>query len=375
MKLFVSDYIRLWALVLGIGPSLRAVALMNRLVMKQSRRLHFIFADSLLSGRIGPRNCVIGRMSLSRRCGIIGWLGMELLWADLKIAFQACWWKKFFEEGREAADATADIFRLVPLAVFIIVPFMELLLPEALKRRIKLKKWQRKFKVRQVKNSRKQWKIWMDEFLNKVRMGARVCNDEILSFAKLFNNELTLDNISWIKNDDMMILAEGVESLSEPKLRQACRDRGLLGLRSVEEMRQQLRDWLDLSLKHSVPFSLLILSRKLRPEEIVINTMSSLPDEVVDTVDDFTHISYIHSNSLSAGEREEFLRLVNKEKLEKEIDDLDAKIGDSWRLLDRDYDGKLTSEEAAASAMYLKDTLGREGVQERISNLSKGTGK
>lgn len=37
-----------------------------------------------------------------------------------------------------------------------------------------------------------------------------------------------------------MILAEGVDSLSEQVLCQACRDRGLLGLRSVEEMRQQV---------------------------------------------------------------------------------------------------------------------------------------
>ena len=43
-----------------------------------------------------------------------------------------------------------------------------------------------------------------------------------------------------IKNDDKMIQAEGVESLSEAELRQACRDRGLLGLLSVEEMRQQV---------------------------------------------------------------------------------------------------------------------------------------
>ncbi|RVW74745.1 hypothetical protein CK203_047925 [Vitis vinifera] len=51
-----------------------------------------------------------------------------------------------------------------------------------------------------------------------------------------------------------------------------------------------LRDWLDLSLNHSVPSSLLILSRaftvsgKVRPEEAVQATLSSLPDEVVDTV-------------------------------------------------------------------------------------------
>lgn len=37
-----------------------------------------------------------------------------------------------------------------------------------------------------------------------------------------------------------MIQTEGVESLSEAELRQACRDRGLLGLLSVEEMRQQV---------------------------------------------------------------------------------------------------------------------------------------
>jgi len=37
-----------------------------------------------------------------------------------------------------------------------------------------------------------------------------------------------------------MIQAEGVESLSEEELRQACRERGLLGLLLTEEMRQQV---------------------------------------------------------------------------------------------------------------------------------------
>nr|KAJ0199077.1 hypothetical protein LSAT_V11C600309750 [Lactuca sativa] len=59
------------------------------------------------------------------------------------------------------------------------------------------------------------------------------------------------------------------------------------------------------------------------------------------------------------------------QNLEKEIDDVDAKIGDRWRVLDRDYDGKVTHEEMASAAIYLKDTLGKEGVQELITNLSK----
>lgn len=40
----------------------------------------------------------------------------------------------------------------------------------------------------------------------------------------------------------------------------------------------------------------------------------------------------------------------------------------------RDFDGKVTPEEVAGAAMYLKDTLGKEGVQELIRNLSKDRG-
>ncbi|KAH7858196.1 hypothetical protein Vadar_021151 [Vaccinium darrowii] len=104
-------------------------------------------------------------------------------------------------------------------------------------------------------------------------------------------------------------------------------------------------------------------------------------------------LAVLASASSVSTEREEFMRLVNKEielynnmlekevqvdailqNLEKEIDDADAKIGDRWRLLDRDHDGKVTPEEVAAAAMYLKDTSGKEGVQELISNLSKDGG-
>lgn len=43
-----------------------------------------------------------------------------------------------------------------------------------------------------------------------------------------------------IKEDDKLIQAEGVDSLSEAELREDCRERGMLGLLSVEEMRQQV---------------------------------------------------------------------------------------------------------------------------------------
>ncbi|GMH07610.1 hypothetical protein Nepgr_009450 [Nepenthes gracilis] len=550
---------RVWAMLLGIGPALKAVASMSREDWAK-KLLHW--KDEIKS-------------TLQHY-----WLGTKLLWSDIRISsrllLKLAGGKSLSRrERQQLTRTTADIFRLVPFAVFIIVPFMEFLLPvflklfpnmlpstfqdkmkeqEELKRRLNARIEYAKFlqetvkeMAKEVQNSRsgdiRQTAEDLDEFMNKVRKGAPVSNEEILGFAKLFNDELTLDNISRprlvnmckymgirpygtdhylrfrlrkrlreIKEDDKLIQAEGVESLSEAELRQACRDRGLLGLLSAEEMRQQLRDWLDLSLGHSLPSSLLILSRafnvsgKVKPEEAVQATLSSLPDEVVDTIqvtslpsedsvaerrrkleflemqeelikeeeekeeeeqakmketvvsekdvaleemmdptvreaqeqakaetleklDQLCELSralaVLASASSVSREREEFLRLVNKEielynsmvdsegiegegeaekayraarevsdtaetaaddkvssalisrvdamlqKLEKEIDDVDAKIGDRWRLLDRDYDGKVTPEEVASAAMYLKDTLGKDGIQELISRLSK----
>ncbi|KAF3452283.1 hypothetical protein FNV43_RR02716 [Rhamnella rubrinervis] len=40
-------------------------------------------------------------------------------------------------------------------------------------------------------------------------------------------------------------------------------------------------------------------------------------------------------------------------------------------ILSKDYDGKVTPEEVASAAMYLKENLGKEGIQELISSLSK----
>ncbi|XP_057867757.2 uncharacterized protein LOC131075005 isoform X2 [Cryptomeria japonica] len=328
---------RFWVALIGIGPALRAVTLMNR----------EDWARKLLQWK--------GDLSKAMQHY---WMGTKLLWIDVRISFRlllklASGKSLSRRERQQLTRTTADIFRLVPFAVFIIVPFMEFFLPvflkvfpnmlpstfqdkmkeeEDLKRRLNARIEYAKFlqdtlkeMAREIKTSRsgelKQTAEDLDNFLSKVRTGAKVLNEEILGFAKLFNDELTLDNISRprlvnmckymgikpfgtdaylrymlrsrlarIKEDDRMIQSEGIESLSEAELRQACRDRGMLGLLSVEEMRQQLHDWLDLSLNHSVPSSLLILSRaftvsgKVKPEEAVQATLSSLPDELVDSV-------------------------------------------------------------------------------------------
>lgn len=58
-------------------------------------------------------------------------------------------------------------------------------------------------------------------------------------------------------------------------------------------------------------------------------------------------------------------------ELTKEIDDVDTAIGDGWQLLDRDHDGKVTPEEVAAAAAYLRDNLDSSGIEELIGSLSK----
>ncbi|KAG5530437.1 hypothetical protein RHGRI_025403 [Rhododendron griersonianum] len=518
---------RVKAILLGIGPALRAVASMSREDWAK-KLIHW--KDEFIS-------------TLQHY-----WLGFKLLWADVRISsrllLKLAGGKSLSRrERQQLTRTTADIFRLVPVAVFIIIPFMEFLLPvflklfpnmlpstfqdkmkeqEALKRRLRARIEYAKFlqetvkeMAKEVQNSRsgetKKTAEDLDEFLSKVRTGSSVSNDEILGFAKLFNDELTLDNISRL-NFTPASVSEHVQVYGNQSFWNRC----IFAFYASKKI-TMLRDWLDLSLNHSVPSSLLILSRafhvagRIRPEEAVGATLSSLPDEVVDTVgvtalpsedsvserrrkleylemqeelikeeeekeeveqarmtesaisqedvalkemaiptareaqdqarartmekhEQLCEISralaVLASASSVSTEREEFLRLVNKEielynsmvekegtdegeamkayravrdesdqdpdvaerdevssalidrvdgmlqNLEKEIDDVDAKIGDRWRLLDRDHDGKVTAEEVAAAATYLKDTLGKEGVQELISNLSKdGDGK
>lgn len=66
------------------------------------------------------------------------WLGCKLLGADVRISSRlllklAVGKSLSRRERQQLTRTTADIFRLVPFAVFIIVPFMEVLLPVFLK--------------------------------------------------------------------------------------------------------------------------------------------------------------------------------------------------------------------------------------------------
>jgi len=168
--------------------------------------------------------------------------------------------------------------------------------------------------------------------MKRVRAGEHVEPSDLLKFAKLFNDELTLDNLERvqlvslcrfvgiqpfgtdaflrsrlrshlqeIKEDDREIQDEGLESLTEDELRQACRARGMrapFGEGAAQFMREQLAEWLDWSLNRSLPSSLLLLSRAFtvtapigKPAAVDISsireTLSTMPDEVVEDVELF----------------------------------------------------------------------------------------
>lgn len=64
------------------------------------------------------------------------WMGTKLLWVEVKIAFRLLLKTLRGEplsrrERRQMTRTTADVFRLVPFAVFVLIPLMEVLLPVA----------------------------------------------------------------------------------------------------------------------------------------------------------------------------------------------------------------------------------------------------
>lgn len=233
-------------------------------------------------------------------------------------------------EYRLLIRTTGDVFRLVPFSVFVIVPFMELLLPVFIKffpgmlpstfetakdrelkarNNLKVKLEMAKFLQKTLDEMDVQHKEHSSEeakefilFFNKVRnSGETATSEEIIKFSKLFEDEITLDSLSRqqltaickvlevgslgtsnflrfqlrmklrsLAADDRMIQREGVDSLNTAELQSACRARGMraYGL-SDDQLKQQLGEWINLSLNEKVPPSLLLLSRAMMlPEDV-----------------------------------------------------------------------------------------------------------
>ncbi|CAL8147314.1 unnamed protein product [Orchesella dallaii] len=227
-------------------------------------------------------------------------------------------------EHKQLIRTTSDVFRLLPFSVFIIVPFMELLLPffikmfpgmlpstfqsakdreSKMKGELKVKLEMAKFLQQTLDEMAPQSKGRSSElakefamFIEKIRTsGTEVGIDEILKFSKLFEDEITLDSMSRpqlmalsrlleipaigtstmlrfrlrmrLRNlavDDKSIEKEGIDALNMRELQNACKARGIRVVGVPEDrLKRQLDQWLTLSLHEKVPASLLLLTRSM----------------------------------------------------------------------------------------------------------------
>lgn len=254
------------------------------------------------------------------------WDGTKLLGYEIKVstklvAKMAAGYELTRRENRQLKRTLEDITRLVPFAMFVIIPFAELLLPIALKlfpnllpstyESIKDKEAKTK-KLRKTRDNvstflRKtlnesgmrlpdtvtpEQKAQFAQFFRQIRSSVEEPSRElVVNVARMFKDDMVLDNLSrpqliamarymnmqamgtnviiryqiryrmrQIKRDDRAIDYEGVDSLTVPELQMACASRGIktYGV-SPARLRDDLRTWLDLRLREKVPPTLLVL--------------------------------------------------------------------------------------------------------------------
>ena len=287
------------------------------------------------------------------------WHGSKLLGKEVRISWRLLrrlmlGYSLTRREKRQLKRTFADLLRLIPFIPFIIIPAGELLLPVAIKifpnmlpstfeskfsveekRRglIKVRLEMAKFLQETIKEGGLQatdkvkTSEEFKEFFRKVRStGESPSNDDIIKVAQLFEDDLTLDNLTRpqlvsvcrymqinafgtdnylryqirhklnrIRQDDIVISHEGVDNMSQAELVSACGNRGIQTTNlSEDRLRQELQQWIDLHLRNKISGTLLVLSKAfnyvaagnnddnaqshLRSLEL---TLSSLPDNLV----------------------------------------------------------------------------------------------
>lgn len=167
------------------------------------------------------------------------------------------------------------------------------------------------------------------------------------------------------------ILKEGVESLDEEELKYALRARGMRVSNSIEAMQKNLSDWLDLSLKHNLPSSLLILSRSfvLTPDEsnekALESTISSLPEEILDNVE--LELAE-RSGKASPEQKLEVLKAQN-EMIEEELEEEKEKAKQQLPISEKPEPAQILGPGEVSKPEEIKPETLHE-VSEAISALS-----
>ncbi|EGB07796.1 hypothetical protein AURANDRAFT_2663, partial [Aureococcus anophagefferens] len=254
------------------------------------------------------------------------WLGSKLLWLDVKTASALLGrvvqgYDLTRRERKQLLRTTADLIRVVPFAVFVLVPFLEFLLPVALavfpgmlpstfqdstKKEEKAKATLRarlalagflgdalgEMRQRSADGDGSATATELTAFVAKARTGD-IESKDVTKFARTFGDELMLDNlpraqlvnlcrymaiapygtdvilrfqlrskIRGLREDDRRIVYEGLDSLTRQELQEACADRGMrsVGL-TKQQYRVQLDQWIELAANRKLPIAILIMSR------------------------------------------------------------------------------------------------------------------
>ncbi|KAJ7582797.1 LETM1-like protein-domain-containing protein [Mycena floridula] len=388
------------------------------------------------------------------------WHGTKLLYSEVRISSRLQW--KILQgeeltrrERRQLKRTTQDLLRLVPFAVFLVVPFMELLLPVALKLFPNMLPSTFEDKYAAEEKQRKLLRVRLDmakflqetlresglkanahivgtdafkEFFRKVRStGESPSALDVINVAKLFDDDLTLDNLSrpqlssmcrymgvnafgtdnflrgairsrllHLRRDDQLIDAEGVDELSTSELQAACQSRGIrTGGISPARLREELTTWINLHLHNRVSGVLLILGRafhfdrtpgqdedgKAAVIKSLESVLSGLPDILLNEAElevDSEKASYKQKlevlqqqEELIEDEEEQEQKEEDARRAKREADELEARTAQSLLPDSELMPDKLEDENARMTSEQLKELTAALSILSAKSSVLK----
>ncbi|TFL07046.1 LETM1-like protein-domain-containing protein [Pterulicium gracile] len=392
------------------------------------------------------------------------WHGTKLLVSEVRISARLQWKILHGEqltrrERRQLKRTTQDLLRLIPFSVFLIVPFMELLLPVALKLFPNMLPSTFEDKFAAEEKQRKLLRVRLEmakflqetlresglkanshivssdefkEFFRKVRStGESPSARDVINVAKLFDDDLTLDNLSRpqlvsmcrymglnafgtdnflrgairsrlmsLRRDDQLIHTEGIDALSTAELRHACQSRGIrtTGI-PTSGLQEELTTWIQLHLRDRVSGVLLILGRafnfdrkpgldedgKTAIVSSLENVLSSLPDNLLSEAElevDSDKASYKQKlevlqqqEELITTEEEQEQKEEDARRAKREADELEARtakslLPDSELMPETDSDSaRMTTEQLKELAEALSVLSSRSSVMQERREL------
>ncbi|KAI5124525.1 hypothetical protein M0805_003049 [Coniferiporia weirii] len=350
------------------------------------------------------------------------WHGTKLLVSEVRISARLQWKILHGEtltrrERRQLRRTTQDLLRLIPFSVFIVVPFMELLLPVAIKLFPNMLPSTFEDKFAAEEKQRKLLRVRLEmakflqetlresglkanahiigsdafkEFFRKVRAtGEAPSTTDVVNVAKLFDDDLTLDNLSrpqlvsmcrymglnafgtdnylrgvirarlsQLRRDDQLIDMEGIDTLSTSELQQACQSRGIRTIgASPSRLRSEIATWIKLHLHNRVSGVLLILGRAFyfdrKPGESEENfTVKSLESVLSSLPDNLLNEAELEVDSDKASYKQKLEVLQQQEELIEDEEEQEIKEEEARRAK-REAEEKVKREEETRMAESL----------------------